>query len=293
MDDRGIPTGVPSIRVSKLTPAKIQPRLVLVLLLSSSFAGIWLSHRGNPVLIRVVWWIVIVSNGVLVGGLYWRLVLFDSPFLENSNTIQRIRIRWRYLETLAIWSFFLLTIVNLGSNATKVSIEIGMIVLTTGAVLSLIFWFSIYRDAVVAVSGRTTLPRILLFLSALFSLAGFAWMETGASLIDWIVRFSHIASFALWIGGAFWHNFLILPVIRSPAITDAVKRQTRRFRRHLPIVIPVLFVTGGYQALQLVELSFPLFLNSTVGQLVGSKFLILLTLSGMVFVNLRQTASPH
>lgn len=269
----------------------LQPRLVFGLLLSASFAGVWLSHLGAGPLLRGAWWFVVVSLGTLVGGLYWRVALFETSAFEEASARQWVENRWSTLEGIGVWSFVLGVAVVLGTTGLDLSLDIGVVVLLAGVVLSPALRFVIRRSEVAGVSGRTRRLRTLLFGLLVASLGAFAWLETGTDIVDWAVRFGHVCAFALWVGGALWHNALVLPALRSGRATDALKGQARRFRRHLLVLIPLVLLTGVYQTVQLIGVSPSLLVDSSLGQLIGVKLLVLVALTGLVIVNVRRAAS--
>lgn len=269
-----------------ISPKGVQPRVVLALLLGGSFAGIWLSHWGEPTVIRVFWWVFVVGSGLLAGGLYWRLALYDETLFDDTGIAREVRRRWERFEATAVWVLALCGVGSLG-----LSIAIEAVGLAAGFVLAPILWLGIRRGGVGAVSRQTTSLRSLLFLVVLVSLGSFAWIETGTGVVDWLVRVGHVGSFALWLGGAVWHNGIVLPTLRShPTAVDALKTQARRFRRHLAVIIPLFFVTGGYQALRFGVLSPQSLLNSPIGRLVGFKLLVLVALTGLVLTKLKRAS---
>jgi len=269
----------------------LQPRIVFGLLLSGSFAGVWLSHMGEGPLLRSVWWLVVVSLGALAGGLYWRIALFERSAFETDNARQWAETRWRTLEGISVLSFVLGGAVVFGSDSLDLSLDIGVVLLATGIVLSPLLWLGIHRSDSADASGRTGTLRALLLGLLVVSLGGFAWVETGTGVVDWTVRFGHVCAFALWVGGALWHNALVLPAARSGRATAALKGQARRFRRHLLAVVPLVLLTGAYQAIQLVGVSPSLLLDSSIGRLIGFKLLVLVGLTGLVIVNVRKASS--
>lgn len=269
----------------------VQPRIVFVLLLGASFAGIWLSHAGEEPLLRGVWWLVVVSLGALSGGLYWRVALFERSAFEADSARQWVESRWSTLEAIGVWLFVLGGAVILRTNGLDLSLDFGVVLLTTGIVLSPFLWVGIrWRDTADA-SGRMGTLRTLLLGLLVMSLGGFAWVETGTGVVDWAVRFGHVCAFALWVGGALWHNVLVLPAVRSGRATAALKGQARRFRRHLLVVIPLILLTGAYQAVQLIGITPSLLLDSLLGRLIGFKLLVLVALTGLVVVNVKKASS--
>jgi len=272
-----------------LSPKGVQPRLVFLLLLGGSAAGIWLSHWGKPPGVRAVWWLLVVGLGLLVGGLYWRLVLFDATAFEAAETARYVRQRWRHLETLSVWTVALAGSASVWLGVIGPPFDIGELTLTIGIALSPVLWFGIYRFPVNATTRIPSYFRVLLFTVVLASLGGFTWVETGGIVTEWSVRTAHVGVFALWIGGAGWHNLVVLPTVKShPEGAETIKSQARRFRRYLPVVITVVFLSGTYQAVKLVGYSPTTFLKTPIGRLIGFKLAILVVLTGLVVVTLKR-----
>lgn len=261
----------------------LKPRAVLVLLLGASLAGIWIANTANPLLFRVLSWLTLVTVGVLVGGLYWRLVLFDRSEFAGDDTYRTVKHRWQRIETIAALGFALAGGVYLWFAVRDGPLGIGHGALGIGVISVLVLWVCI-RWLADAQSARWTVSvRATLLLAALASLAGLAWLETGTTLLDWGVRLAHVGAVSLWLGGAIWHNFVVLPSVRSsPEAGKAMKPQARAFRRHLPVVIPVVFVTGVYQTIGLIGLSVPALLGSPLGHLIGFKLFVLGVLTAFV-----------
>ncbi|MFB6202003.1 MAG: hypothetical protein ABEI98_08325 [Halorhabdus sp.] len=274
----------------KSVPVKaIQPRAVLGLLLVSSFIGVWIAHLGQSVLIRLITWSVVVAIGLLAGGLYWRLVLFDPAAFEDDAESRYVRTRWRRLEAISVWGLSLAGLVYLTVGTSEKLPGPGGVAFASGVVFAPLLWFTVHRHAVGDSSRRKMLLRSGLFVVVLVSLSGFARIETGPNPLDWLVRLGHLGSFALWLGGAGWHNFVVLPTVRAhPGAKRALKSQARTFRRHLPVVIVVLLVTGAYQSDRLVGLSVSALLGSPVGHLIGVKISVLLVLIGLVVATLKR-----
>jgi len=94
----------------------------------------------------------------------------------------------------------------------------------------------------------------------------------------------------LWVGGASWHNFIVLPTLRThPDAADEIKAVAHRFRRHLPVVIAVFLATGVYQAIRFLGYSVSALVGTPAGRLVAVKFAVLVVLTGLVAINLRRT----
>lgn len=275
------------------TSRALQPRIVLVLLLGAALAGVWLTHLAAPIVEKLVAWATIITTGVLAGGTYWRLVFFDADAFDQPDHRRRVRAGWRRLETLLVWSASAAGAAYLLGGTTPPAPEPGRLVLGVGSGSAIACWYGVHRTAAAGQTTRTVILRAGVFAAAVASIVALAWLETGTTALDWIVRFGHLSALALWLGGAAWHNFVILPTIQTaPAAANAVKLQARAFRRHLPAVIAVLFATGAYQTVRLIGYSIAGLVRSPVGHLVGVKLLVLAALTGLVAVTVRRNASP-
>lgn len=280
----------PSLFGRTIPAKRIRPRLVLGLLGGGSFAGIWVAHLGDPLLLRVLLWSLVVTLGLLIGGLYWRVVLFDPAVFGSPDGCRYVRKRWRRVEGVAVLSFFLSGVASLALGVGQAPLGVGAVALGIGLVSGPLLWVGIRRYAVDDPARQKTALRAAVLLVLLVSLAGFARIETGATPTEWVVRLGHLGAFSLWVGGAVWHNFVILPTMRSrPDAGKALKSQARTFRRHLPVVIALLLVTGLYQTDRLVGLSVPALFGSRVGYLVGFKLVVVSVLTGLVIASLRRS----
>jgi hypothetical protein len=253
----------------------LQPRVVLGLLLGGSLAGIWIAHVGSHLRSRIVTWVFVVSLGVLVGGLYWRIALFDGDAFEDDAHCQYVRDRWERIEAGAVWGAVLSGIASLGFGMGNDPSGIGTLVHGSGLACASALWIGLRWYTDTSIRRKLELRSGLLFV-ALVSVGGFAWLETGTSFLDWIVQVAHVGAFSLWIGGATWHNFVVLPTMRTrPNAAKSVKSQARSFRRYLPAVIVLLVVTGLYQTDRLVGFTSPTLLGSWVGHLIVFKLFVL------------------
>jgi hypothetical protein len=269
----------------------LKPRAVLGLLLGASLAGIWIANTADPVLVRVLSWLTLVTVGGLVGGLYWRLALFDHSGFTDDDTYRTVKRRWRRIETIAALGFALAGGVYLRVAVRDGPLGIGHGALGIGVVSALVLWVCIRWLADAQPANWKKSVRAALLLAALASIAGFAWLETGTTLLDWGVRLAHVGAVSLWLGGAIWHNFVVLPSVRSsPEAGKMMKPQARAFRRHLPIVIPVVFVTGVSQTHGLIGLSAPALLGSRIGHLIGFKLFVLVVLTAFVATGFKRNA---
>lgn len=176
---------------------------------------------------------------------------------------------------------------SIATGAVGRSLNIGELVIGVGVALSPLLWVVLGRDF--EDTETATYLRWFFFVVVLGSILGFSWLETGGRPLEWIVRTGHVGSFALWIGGASWHNFVVLPTVRThPDAADEIKAGARRFRRHLPAVIALFFVTGIYQAIRVLGYSVSTLVGTPAGRLVVVKFVVLAVLTVLVAMNLKR-----
>lgn len=274
-DDRSAVTG----KLAALgSPKRLRPRVVGALLLAAALAGVWLSHLGESISVRLGWWLVVVATGVLIGGLYWRLVVFDRSAFAEPAVADGIARRWRRVETVAVWT--LAVAAGALTLASAVRLEAATVAFTAGVAALLVLW-AVLTQVDDIVTGRAV--RVGSLVVALVVLGAFAWLETGTGPVDWLVRFGHLGAIVLWFGGAAWHNVVVLPTLSAhPDAAGTMRSQARRFRRHLPVVVAVVLGTGVYQTGRLADWEFATLLDWQAGHLIGFKLLALTILTGLV-----------
>jgi hypothetical protein len=110
---------------------------------------------------------MVLLLGTLVGGLSWRLVLFDGTGFEDATTGESVKTRWERFETTCIWagvltgSFYLLAI--------DPSVGIEGTVLGIWFTSFLLLWFVIrFSDAEDFSRTRAYLRGVLLFQFAIY-----------------------------------------------------------------------------------------------------------------------------
>ncbi|WP_226013496.1 hypothetical protein [Halomicrobium salinisoli] len=266
----------------RAVPARaLKPRFVLGLLVMASFGGVWVARFGAPIATRAATWLVAAAAGALAGGLYWRLALFDGAAFDDAADARRVSARWRRVETVAVAAFAVAGVAYLATNRASPAVGTGAI--GVGLVAAPLLWLGLRRSPPGRKRERQSTLRTALFAAALVALAGFAWLETGTTLADWLVRLVHVGAFALWIGGAVWHNFVVLPTARArPDAAATLKSQAESFRRHVPVLVALLLATGVYQTAGLVGFSLSALAASPVAPFVGLKALVLVLLTGLV-----------
>lgn len=261
----------PRLDAFQVSVRPLKPRLVLAVLTVASFGGVWLA-TGGTWLAAVGRWLTVAATGALAGGFYWRVALVDGD--PDGTAVSRWRAvrRWTALALL----------VGVGTVLLAGSVAPGRLpgAVTVGtlAVLGV--------TSLVAHTGtrRFRLAMLALALPGLAALAGVTTAGPG----QWAVRTVHLGAFALWFGGALWHNAVVLPARRSrPEPVPAMRDAAVRFRRHLPGTLALLLATGGYQALSLVDPG--ALAATTVGRVVLLKLVLLAVLAVMVATSLSRT----
>jgi putative copper resistance protein D len=95
------------------------------------------------------------------------------------------------------------------------------------------------------------------------------------------VRALHLVAVGAWIGGAVWHNTVVVPALGSDSQTG-VKPTIRRFRRVVPLFTAVVLLTGLHQATTWLGTTLAPYLNTQVGLTVVAKLVALGVLVALV-----------
>jgi putative copper resistance protein D len=119
---------------------------------------------------------------------------------------------------------------------------------------------------------------LLLLLDALVQ-AGFdVTLAQGGGIQPWLLRWLHLAAFALWFGGAVWNIFITVPAARgivSLPVVVAASQQLERFRVVVRLILPTLIITGFIQAYRYVGFNLTALTASTFGWLILTKILLI------------------
>lgn len=240
----------------------LKPRIVLVLLLVASGAGRWLTSRGQGTGLRsfVAEWGVLVGLAVLVGGVGWWLFLWPQDGTPTSRCDEFVKRRLGLTLLIGAGIFAVASILSFVNTPTEtafvrivVSAAAGTFVLRT-------------------VSDKESSQYLYTGIIVL-GVAGLVTTVTGNVFdpisIDALVRFGHLLAFVVWLGGALWHNIIIIAAIhRFPQAKTALKSQSEGFRPVVFAIIGILFLTGLYQAATLVGTSLSTYTGTIYGALV-------------------------
>lgn len=258
-----------------------KPHVVLVMLLVASATGMYLSWAGAglPLFVPVASWVAIVSLGtVLTGGSLWLAYAARTNGDDHPRWLSR---RWVRFGHLAVGGSVVgLVVRQLGTGST--STGGGSLLIVVAGLL-----FLCGAVSVIVGTERSTVNRRVTALSVVLAglgIAGIAWADVamdGGTISIVVVRAIHLVGVGAWIGGALWHNTLVLPAIDRGAIGE-IRPVVRRFQRVVPLFIVALFATGTHQAITWLGTQPSTYLTTTVGRLIGLKVALLLVLTALV-----------
>ncbi len=257
------------------------PKIALGVILTASFVGAWVSTRltGSGVALAAVRWAYFVSLGILAGGLLWKHVFVRPDDLETGAQDYCAEMYERF-DRIAIGALVVLAVSGTVVSWTYASrLDWGPAVGVYCAVLGL--WVTAMtvttgRTQSVEVQFRSVLGVVVLGL-ALAVTVGTAIMEVrirGFGPVAASVRVFHLLAFAVWIGGAVWNIFVAVPTGRqrpTAAVARAAGEQLERFRWAVRVIIPTLFLTGVYQAVDVLGTTGSTYLGTSLGLAVLAK----------------------
>ncbi|WP_049927028.1 hypothetical protein [Halopiger goleimassiliensis] len=271
--------GLAAIR-SRIGP--LRPRLVLALLSFAALAGTWIvtrrTHSGVRPALVVANWGLVLTLGALLGGVGWRLFLYPDRRPDDDASRSFVERRYALLEWSivlgSIASVLVVAVRSAGSPAVDASV---VLVLTLASV-----------PVVIAVGriGTSTTARwwrfvaLLLGVGALSALALENVRQVNGTAIDAVVRIGHLGAVSVWLGGALWHNLIVVGVVRRfPHGRESLRAQTLAFRRVVAVLLVVVALTGVVQAARAFGTAPAFYLGTSTGLLVGAKLAIVLALS--------------
>lgn len=257
------------------------PKIALAVILAASLVGAWvtttLSGRGFALV--AARWAYFVSLGVLTGGLLWKHAFVRPADLETgaqeycAQMYDRFdRIATGSLVALAVsgavvsWRY--VTHLDGVVLAFGYSLVVGLLVVSVAVTTR--------RTGAVDDQFRSPLGVTALGL-ALVVTVGTAVLEVSLRGFDPAaagVRTLHLVTFAVWLGGAVWNIYVAVPTGQqrpTSAVARAAGEQLERFRWAVRIIIPTLFLTGLYQAVDALGTLGHTYLGTTVGLAVLAK----------------------
>lgn len=251
----------------------LKPRIVLTLLGVASFVGVfltWASTGAWPVT-PLASWVAIVSLGTLLtNGFLW---LWYTR--ETDKRPERVVRRWYRIGYVA-------------STAAVAGLSLRFLPVTNGVPAGISLVVGGFAGTV-TLGGLTVLKRwsphgeitrwvvrtgVVLACSGLVTIA---WADVGmdgGAVGAVAVRALHLVAVAFWIGGAVWHNGVVVPAMRSDSHTG-IQPVVKRFRRGVPLLIIVALLTGLHQATTWLGWALSTYLTTTVGMFIALKLTIL------------------
>lgn len=259
-----------------VTPPR--PRIVFVLLLTASGLGRWVTaqHRGTGGFSTIFEWILLLTTGVLVGFVGWRLILWEKHEPDDDALVSFGTRRFESTVRLAAGLLFVVAIITVFPLSNMTDFDL---IRATAAILAFVAILLAEIDG----------SRLLYAASAVFGVLVIGATATEHVFepvsIDGLVRVAHLTAFAIWFGGATWHNVVIIPGIRQfPESKSTLKSHAQRFRPLVLLFIVILLVTGLYQTAAFIGLAVETVLGTTLGIVVCVKLFVLSILSLFPFL---------
>lgn len=265
------------------------PKLALTVILAASLTGTVVSATltGRSLAVGVSTWVFFVSVGVLAGGLLWKHTFVRPQDVSAADGY--CRRQYERYDRLAGGALVLLVpaaVIVLRTYArdldpalvAALGVELGVLVVLAGR--------EIRADRSAAVQFRHP-AGVATLLIAVLAVATAAVAEValaGRGLTAIGVRVLHLGAFAVWIGGAVWNIFVAVPAgQRTPttAVVQAAGEQLERFRWAVRLVLPILVLTGLYQAGDAVGTTLAPYLGTAVGLAVLAKLGFVVALVGI------------
>ncbi|MFT4920917.1 MAG: putative membrane protein [Haloarculaceae archaeon] len=258
------------------------PKIALAVILLASLFGTWvsttLSGPADPALV-VAKWIYFVALGVLTGGYIWKH-LFVRPVDFGDESADYCAEMYERFDRIAIGSIAVLVLggtVVLWEYLDAFGSTTGVLGYATLVTAWLAFAVVTTRRSG-AVSHQFRSPTGLAALGfALAVVVATAIADVAMRSFDPItagVRILHLLAFAVWIGGAVWNIFVAVPTGQKRPTVPVVRaagEQLERFRWAVRFIIPVLLLTGLYQAVDSLGTNAASYLGSTVGVAILAK----------------------
>lgn len=258
------------------------PKVALAVILVASLVGTWVTTTlsgPTDVALAVAKWAYFVALGVLTGGFVWKHV-FVRPIDLGDGAADYCAEMYDRFDSISKGA---IAVLMLGGPVilrdylgvfgwTPLVVGYGMLV---GIWLTLAV-ASIHRSDTVERQFRspTGLAALALALSVVVATAVVEVAMRGLDPVAAGVRVLHLLAFALWIGGAVWNIFIAVPTGQNRPTVDVIRaagEQLERFRWAVRFIIPTLFLTGLYQAVDGLGTDLAWYLGNTVGLAVLAK----------------------
>jgi uncharacterized membrane protein len=258
------------------------PKVALTVILAASLVGTWVTTALNGAVtpaLAVAKWMYFIALGVLTGGFVWKHVFVRPSDLgdeaadycaEMYDRFDRIAAGATAVFAVSSLAILRASLGGLGWTATThgyatlVAALIALVAVTT------------YRSDAVEHQFRspTGLAALAFTLAVVVATAAVEVAMRGFDPIAAGVRVLHLLAFAVWIGGAVWNIFVAVPTGQKRSTVGVVRaagEQLERFRWAVRFIIPTLFLTGLYQAVDGLGTNVAWYLGSAVGLAVLAK----------------------
>ena len=258
------------------------PKVALTVILAASLVGTWVTTSLNGTSIAgfaVLKWAYFVALGILTGGLVWKH-LFVRPADLGDDAADYCAEMYDRFDRIAAGAVAVLAIAGIavlrvyfgtfGRTATVLGyLTLVVVWLALAAVTT--YWGGAVDRQFRSPAGLATLGLALAVVVATAvaeaAMRGFDPVAAG-------VRVLHLLAFVVWIGGAVWNIFVAVPTGQKRptlGVVQAAGEQLERFRWAVRFIIPVLFLTGLYQAVDGLGTTVGTYLGSVVGVAVLAK----------------------
>jgi uncharacterized membrane protein len=260
----------------------VLPKVALTVILLASLLGtglsMHLSGTASPVVVLAKWsYFVAVST--LGGGLLWKHGFVRPTDLDSGAEAYCERMYDRF-DRIAAGAVVLLAVsgpVVLFEYERALGASVSLVVLgvTLGGLL-LAMGVSVVHHRSIDEAFRSASGLAALGLTVgVIVLTGFIEVQLrGGGVADTVVRAMHLLAFAGWIGGAVWNIFVAVPTgqeHRTVPVIEAAGQQLERFRWAVRLIIPLLVVTGVYQAIDALGYAVGTYVGSLAGLAVLGK----------------------
>ncbi|WP_226479507.1 hypothetical protein [Natrinema amylolyticum] len=259
----------------------VLPKIALGVILAGSLAGTWVSGRlgGQSAVVTLAKWFYLVALGVLTGGLVWKHCFVRPRDLGTGAGDYCVEMYARFdgIATEAVAVLAVTGPVVLAAYASRLAV--GPLVVGLGVLLTT--WLGTLVATIRGsepVDAQFRSPVGLLGLAlALAVVAGTGIAEVslrGFEPIAAAVRTVHLLAFVAWIGGAVWNIFVAVPTGQerpTAAVARAAGEQLERFRWAVRFIIPLLFLTGLFQAVTVFGVRFGTYVAAPIGLAVLAK----------------------
>ncbi|QLD85682.1 hypothetical protein HWV23_08070 [Natronomonas halophila] len=258
------------------------PKIALAVILAASVVGTWVSTTRNgstaPILTAAKWG-YLVAMGVLTGGLVWKHG-FVRPADLGDGAADYCAEMYARFDDIAAGAIAVLAVG--GAVVFREYLGVfGVTVPVVGYGTLVLAWLglagvSTYRSDTVERQFRspTGLAALALAVAVVVATAIAEVAMVGLDPVAAGVRVLHLLTFALWIGGAVWNIFVAVPTGQKQPTVEVVRaagQQLERFRWAVRFIIPTLFVTGLYQAVEGFGTNLGWYLGSVVGAAILAK----------------------